>query len=157
MEQTRKSSMKPTTANDLGYDLRFDCNGVDWNEAAQVYLRAPLGMRIPGRLQKAFEASHTVCFASRGESLVGLGRAISDGVYQAAIYDLCVLPEHQGLGLGREIMKALLARLDVEHVILYAVPGKEAFYEKLGFSRMLTAMSRHRDPAKLIAGGYIEP
>ncbi|MBU1002206.1 MAG: GNAT family N-acetyltransferase [Proteobacteria bacterium] len=141
----------------MDYSLTFDCGGVDWNEAAQVYLRAPLGMRIPGRLKKAFEASHIVCFASQGKTLVGLGRAISDGIYQAAIYDLCVLPEHQGQGLGRDIMKALLTRLDVEHVILYAVPGKEAFYEKLGFSRMLTAMSRHRDPARLAAGGYIEP
>ncbi|BBD06772.1 GCN5-related N-acetyltransferase [Desulfovibrio ferrophilus] len=140
----------------MGHTLKFDCNGVDWNEAAEVFVRAPLGMRIPGRLKKAFEASHTVCFAYHGETLIGLGRAISDGVYQAAIYDLCILPEYQGQGLGNGMMKAILDKLDVEHVILYSVPGKEAFYEKLGFSRMLTAMSCHRDPSKLIAGGYIE-
>jgi len=138
-------------------ELIFSCENVDWNEAAGVFARAPLGMRIPGRLKKAFEASHTVCFAYHGGRLVGLGRAISDGVYQAAIYDLCLLPEHQGQGLGRTIMQAILARLDVEHVILYSVPGKEGFYRRLGFARMLTAMSRHRAPEKLAAGGYIEP
>lgn len=139
----------------MDYDFSFSCDGVDWAEAARVFERAPLGTRIPGRLKKAFEASHTVCFARHGGDIAGLGRAISDGVYQAAVYDMCLLPEHQGRGLGRALLEAILERLDVEHVILYAVPGKEGFYEKLGFSPMLTAMSRHRAPEKLEAMGYI--
>ncbi|CAD5374038.1 hypothetical protein RA210_U480001 [Rubrivivax sp. A210] len=31
-------------------------------------------------------------------------------------------------------------------IILYSVPGKEGFYKKLGFLRMLTAMAIFRDP-----------
>mgnify|MGYP000411459995 CR=1 FL=1 len=39
-------------------------------------------------------------------------------------------------------------------VILYAVPGKEGFYRKLGFLRMLTAMARFADPQAAIARGH---
>ena len=38
-------------------------------------------------------------------SLIGFGRAISDGEYQGAIYDVAVLPENQGKGVGRVIKK----------------------------------------------------
>ncbi len=71
-----------------------------------------------------------------------MSRAISDGEYQAAIYDLVILPEFQGKGVGRQIITELHKRIPVETIILYAVPGKEPFYEKLGYSKMLTAMAK---------------
>ena len=43
--------------------------------------------------KKSFENSHTVIFVFDNEKLIGFGRAISDGVYQAAIYDVAVLPK----------------------------------------------------------------
>ncbi len=39
--------------------------------------------------------------------------------------------------------------------ILYAVPGREPFYEKFGFHRMNTAMAISSDPQKAMADGYI--
>lgn len=46
--------------------------------------------------KRAFEASHTNVFIYEESQLVGFGRAISDGEYQGAIYDVAVLPEAQG-------------------------------------------------------------
>ena len=40
-------------------------------------------------------------------------------------------------------------------IILYAVPGKEGFYRKLGFKRMTTAMTIFDDQARAMENGYI--
>jgi hypothetical protein len=56
--------------------------------------------------------------------------------------------------------KALVARLVAlsrhhKKIILYAVPGKEAFYRKLGFIRMTTAMAIFADPAHALERGLV--
>jgi N-acetylglutamate synthase-like GNAT family acetyltransferase len=58
------------------------------------------------------------------------------------ICDIAVHPDHQGVGLGKDIVPRWSA-LSKGHkkIILYAVAGKEPFYRKLGFRRMLTAMA----------------
>lgn len=40
-------------------------------------------------------------------------------------------------------------------VILYAVPGKESFYERLGFRRMTRAMAIFDDQASAFSRGYL--
>ncbi|WP_281763137.1 GNAT family N-acetyltransferase [Pseudodesulfovibrio nedwellii] len=126
--------------------LRFDTTGVDWAVAANVLKRAPLSIREPDKIQATFENSNLVCFAWFNNELVGMARALSDGVYQSVIYDLCILPEHQGKHLGSRIMKALTKRLNTPSVVLWSVPGKEKFYARLGFNPMLTAMALVKDP-----------
>ena len=41
-------------------------------------------------------------------------------------------------------------------IILYANPGKEAFYQKLGFRRMLTAMAIFENQERAARTGLIE-
>jgi GNAT superfamily N-acetyltransferase len=53
--------------------------------------------------------SCSVVSAWQGDRLVGIGRATSDGVFRAVLWDVVVAEEHQGLGLGRRIVQALLA------------------------------------------------
>lgn len=141
----------------MNLSLRFDTTGIDWFQACEVFRRAPLGIREPAQLRRAFENSAHVCFAFHHDRLVGLGRALSDGEYQAVICDLVVLPEYQGKGVGRQILTALQGRLAVRTTILYAVPGKEAFYRNFGFARMRTAMARRvPDADDFREKGYIE-
>ena len=137
--------------------FKYELKGVNWSEAADLFRRAPLGIRDPDKLRRSCENSFLVCFAYIEEKLVGMSRAISDGEYQAAIYDLAILPEYQNRGIGRQIMEEIHRRLPVKTILLYAVPGKESFYEKLGYSKMLTAMAR-RNEAKddFRSAGYIE-
>jgi len=86
-----------------------------------------------------------------------VGRALADGVDCSYICDVAVLPEYQGTGLGKEIVGKLVA-LSSGHrkIILYAVPGKEPFYKKFGFRRMLTAMAIFENPALAKERGYID-
>jgi ribosomal protein S18 acetylase RimI-like enzyme len=73
--------------------------------------------------------------------MIGFGRAISDGLIQAAIYDVAVLPSYQGLGIGKQIIQKIVDSLPGCNFVLYASPGKEPFYEKLMFRKMKTGMA----------------
>ncbi len=136
-------------------ELSFSLDNIDWDEACTIFERAPLGTRTPERLRKTFENSQLTCFAWDGDTMVGIARALSDFTVMSVVYDLCMLPEYQGQGLGKRIMQAMIKRLDTPNVHLHAVPDKVGFYEKLGFRKMLTAMVLSADPDKLKSGGYI--
>jgi ribosomal protein S18 acetylase RimI-like enzyme len=131
---------------------------LDWEELAALYRAAPLGDKRPQGLKTAFTHSMFKFLAYEGATLVGAGRALADGVDCAYICDVAVLPSHQGTGLGREIVSRLVeASRGHRKIILYAVPGKEAFYEKLGFSRMNTAMAIFQNQEQAVANGYLQP
>ncbi|WP_280151033.1 GNAT family N-acetyltransferase [Piscinibacter sp. XHJ-5] len=130
---------------------------LDWNELAALYRAAPLGNKNAADLQIAFSNSRFRCFVRDGGRLVGVGRALSDGVDCSYICDVAVLPSHQGTGLGKEIIGRLVS-LSRGHrkIILYAVPGKEPFYRKFGFRRMTTAMAIFADQAQAFERGYLD-
>lgn len=136
-------------------ELSFDTANVDWKRAVEIFERGLLGTREPDTCRRAFENSTLVCFAWDGEELVGMGRALSDGIRQSVIYDLCMLPERQGQRLGSRMMEAMLERLATPTTVLWAVPGKEPFYARFGFKPMLTAMARFESPEDQAAKGYI--
>jgi len=71
-----------------------------------------------------------------------LDAPISDGEYYAAISDRAVVPAFQGKGIGTHIVLALLEQRPVGTITLFAAPGKEGFYEQLGFRKMKTAMAK---------------
>lgn len=125
--------------------LRFQTTpeGVSWQELEDVFRRADLGGRQASKLERAYENSAFVLFVFDEEKLVGTARAISDLEYHAGIYDVAVLPEYQGQGLGRQMMEHLLARLNVWRVILVCDPEVEGFYKKLGFEKMGGVMAKY--------------
>ncbi len=70
---------------------------------------------------------------------VGMGRVISDGVSDAYIQDLVVLPDQRGRGIGKMIVSALLEQCkaaDLGWIGLIAEPGTEEFYQPMGFLRL---------------------
>jgi ribosomal protein S18 acetylase RimI-like enzyme len=134
--------------------VTLSCTDVDWKAVGDILKRVGMAHHEPRVHQKAFEASHTTVFIYHGDRLVGFGRAISDGAYQAAVYDCAVLPEYQGKGFGRTIMGSILDRLSHCNIILYASPGKEGFYRKQGFRKMKTGMARFMDAASMKARGF---
>ena len=137
-------------------EIRCECAGVDWNCVAETLERVGMAHFDPDAHRRAFEASHTAVFVYQGGRLIGFGRAISDGVYQAAVYDVAVLPECQGQGVGKSIMEHLLERLAPCNVILYASPGKESFYRTLGFRLMKTGMARFRNAGRMSDKGFTD-
>lgn len=130
--------------------------GVDWNELSELYRLAPLGNKMPSGLRAAFGNSMFRCFVREEGRLVGVGRALADGVDCSYLCDIAVLPSHQGTGLGQQIVERLL-QLSRGHkkIILYAVPGKESFYRRFGFKRMTTAMAIFENQALAFERGYL--
>ena len=137
-------------------DWSDDLNTVDWEELSALYRVAPLGDKRPADLKRSFSNSLYRCFVREDARLVGVGRALADGVDCAYICDIAVLPSHQGTGLGKQIVGRLV-ELSRGHrkVILYAVPGKEPFYRKFGFKRMTTAMAIFENQELAQQRGYL--
>lgn len=132
-------------------------DNVDWNELSALFLAAPLGNKNPVDLKTVFTNSMFRCFVHDDGKLVGVGRVLADGVDCAYICDIAVMPSHQGTGLGQQIVGKLVD-LSRGHrkIILYAVPGKEGFYRKLGFRRMRTAMAIFENQALAMERGYLD-
>ncbi len=130
--------------------------GLDWEELSALYDAAPLGNKTSSGLKTAFTNSMFKCFVYEDGRLVGVGRALADGVDCSYICDVALLPSHQGLGLGKQIVAKLL-EMSRGHkkIILYSVPGKESFYKKLGFKRMSTAMAIFENQAGALERGYV--
>jgi len=140
----------------MDIDLRQDCSGVDWNSVAEILKAVGMAHYAPDLHRKAFETSAATVFVYHDDRLVGFGRAISDGAYQAAIYDCAVLPEFQGRGIGKAVMNNILSRLPGCNVMLYASPGKEGFYERHGFRKMKTGMAHFNNAMAMAAKGFTE-
>lgn len=71
--------------------------------------------------------------------IVGMGRVISDGISDAYIQDLVILPEYRGMGIGGSIVRILLhycINNNITWIALIAEPGTEEFYRPLGFNPM---------------------
>jgi ribosomal protein S18 acetylase RimI-like enzyme len=136
---------------------KLEQDGVDWSELSNLYRIAPLGDKPPEHLKVVFSNSRFKCFVFDEDVLVGAGRALADGRDCSYICDVAVHPDRQGRGLGKEIIARLLA-LSAGHtkIILYANPGKEGFYRKLGFKRMRTAMAIFADQERAVRTGVVE-
>ena len=125
----------------MNLEVITDCSNADWHAVADSLKEVGMAYHDPEVHRRAFEASHTTVFVYQNSRLLGFGRAISDGEYQGAIYDVAVLPEAQGKGIGRIITQTIMEELPACNLILYATPGMEGFYEKLGFGSMTTGMA----------------
>ncbi|MBP1640475.1 MAG: GCN5-related N-acetyltransferase [Bacteroidetes bacterium] len=136
--------------------LQLDTTGIDWNVVVYILQNAGMAYRTPDMHARAFNRSHTVVFVFDDENLVGLGRALSDGEYQAAIYDVAVLPAYQGKGIGKRIIQTIITQIPHCNFILYASPGKEKFYEKENFKRMKTGMALFVNGEAMKTKGFTE-
>ena len=136
--------------------LQLDCSGVDWNAVYETLKRVGMGHFSPELHRKAFEASQATVFAYSENRLVGFARALSDGVCQAALYDVAVVPEFQRQGIGAQLVKTLLIQFTHLNVILYSSPGKEDFYRKLGMRKMKTGMALFPDAEARAQKGFTE-
>lgn len=136
--------------------LKLNTSNIDWKQVVDVLKIVGMGYHTPEIHQKAFENSYAVVFVFDDSEMIGFGRALSDGAYQAAIYDVAVMPSHQGKGIGKLIVEKLIERCPDCNYILYASPGKELFYQKMNFSKMKTGMALFRDAERKRDRGFID-
>jgi ribosomal protein S18 acetylase RimI-like enzyme len=135
----------------------FEQEHINWDELSNLYRIAPLGDKKPEDLKVVFSNSMFKCFVFDNEMLIGVGRALADGADCSYLCDIAVHPDFQGSGLGAAIITKL-KQLSAGHkkILLYANPGKEPFYEKLGFKRMRTAMAIFGDQEGAVKAGLLD-
>ena len=91
----------------------------------------------PQALKQGFQNSLLVLAAYEREELLGIIRAVGDGVTIVFIQDLLVFPEKQRKGVGTALVKAVLKRYPTVRQIELTTdqsPETAAFYESLGLS-----------------------
>ncbi|OOZ38395.1 hypothetical protein BOW53_15715 [Solemya pervernicosa gill symbiont] len=83
--------------------------------------------------------------------LIGFARAVSDRVMYATIYDVMVLPEQRGRGIGSELVANITRQCKaagVYSVHLFAADGTEPFYQRSGFQARPPSMPGMRYEAE---------
>jgi len=122
-------------------------------EAVRLFL-ASLGwerrVSDPARFAKMMaRADRTVLVVEDGR-VVGCARALCDGVSNGYISMLAVAEDRRGQGVGRELVRRLMASPDPDEPeeditwVLRAGRDSRGFWEKLGFSQSEIAMERTR-------------
>ncbi len=105
-------------------DLRDLFLSVEWSSG-----------HYPDKLAAAMKNYETVLTAWEGDKLIGLISAMDDGVMTAYIHYLLVRPEHQGRGIGRELVRLTTERYkDYLRILLVAYDNEIDFYKRCGFT-----------------------
>ncbi|MDU5107016.1 MULTISPECIES: GNAT family N-acetyltransferase [unclassified Clostridium] len=136
--------------------IKKDCSNINWKEVRNIIKTVGMSYVDEEIHKKSFENSYTVVFIFDNEKLIGFGRAISDGVRQSSIYDVAILPEYQGFGVGKLIIENIINNTPTCNFILYASPGKEGFYESLGFRKLKTGMGLFIAMERMKSRNFIE-
>ncbi len=92
--------------------------------------------RSINQLRKMLAGSNVIVSLWRGKRMVGFGRATSDGICRAVLWDIVVAGDLQGHGFGRQVIEALLAAPAIGHVerVYLMTTNSEGFSAQVGFA-----------------------
>lgn len=99
--------------------------------------------RAPDLVHRIVRGSHCFLVAEAGERIVGMGRAISDGVSDGYVQDVTVDADYRRKGVGSGIVRRICDRLredGLSWIGLVAERGSHPFYERLGFRVMPSSL-----------------
>ena len=118
--------------------VKTDKENVDWEAVARILSFYGLSHLSAEEQETVFRNTQVVAFVYDDDRLIGCGRALSDGVCQAAIFNIALDEEYHGRQLGRLLIDSILKQVEGQTVILYTHPQTVAMYEKFGFRRQKT-------------------
>ena len=107
-------------------------------------LRESIGWNIKDTsiVENAINNSTIIKKAIVNNKTVGMARVIGDGMYYL-IVDVVVSPEYQRNGIGKKIIDEIIEKIgnrtekgQTSSINLMSIDGKEAFYEKCGFTKV---------------------
>lgn len=119
-----------------------DTRGIDWDRLKSSLHRDQFDNgRTAQQLRTSFENSLHCMFARFEDEIVGTARVLSDGVCNAYVVDVWTTTAHRRQGIATAMLQRLLARLNGEHVVLFADDAEE-LYRKLGFEDQPSGFSQ---------------
>ncbi|MFD3447614.1 GNAT family N-acetyltransferase [Microbacteriaceae bacterium 4G12] len=139
----------------MNITISNEITNIDWKQMKEIYHSVGWNKHDEETIEKVFTASNVVAIAYYENRIVGFGRAMSDGVFNASIYDVVIHNDFHKQGIGKMIIDDLLCHLqDISCVHLIATTGNEAFYRKAGFKHVKTSMARYLSPT--LAEEYLD-
>lgn len=127
--------------------LKTDILDTDIVALTQLYKSVGWNGHTPEKIACIYHKSTHIVFVYEENWLVGCGRALSDGAFNAAIYDVVVHPSHQHKGIGQRIVHQLVSSIgQVSCIHLISTLGNESFYERCGFKKLKTGMGIYYKP-----------
>ncbi|MGE8206797.1 GNAT family N-acetyltransferase [Heyndrickxia sp. NPDC080065] len=131
----------------MNIEIQNDFSYANLDEMNEIYRSVGWTKHTNEIIRQVFEASNVIALVKVNGRIIGFGRAISDGVFNAAIYDVVVHRDFQKQGIAKKIMEYLLDKLkNVSCVHLISTTGNEEFYRKLGLKKVNTGMARYLNP-----------
>ncbi len=109
-------------------------------------------VRWPHRLEdwQFVLALGTGFVAEEGGAVIGTGLCWKQGGRHGSLGMIIVSPEHQGKGIGRELMNLVLEELGDRCTLLIATPAGQPLYERLGFA-VTGAIHQHQGTMVAVA------
>ena len=127
--------------------IQSDFSNANLDEMRGIYCSVGWTKHSNEIIKQVFKSSNVIALVSVNGRIIEFGRALTDGVFNAAIYDVLVHRDFQKQGIAKKIMEFLLKKLsDVSCVHLISTTGNEEFYHKLGLKKLKTGMARYLNP-----------
>ena len=122
----------------ITYTLEPDLSA---QEFGAVLVASTLGERRPvdepERLECMLRNADVIVTAREGMKLVGVSRAVTDFAFCCYLSDLAVDAAYQHRGIGKRLVAETRAAAgDSASLYLFAAPGAEGYYPKIGMNPM---------------------
>tara|TARA_B100000579_G_C22520505_1_gene705940 strand:+ start:278 stop:751 length:474 start_codon:yes stop_codon:yes gene_type:complete len=87
------------------------------------------------QIKKMLANSNVIITLWKNNNLVGFGRATTDQVYRAVLWDIVVSKDEQRVGLGKVIVEELLKdeKINSTEKVYLMTTDRKDFYKQLGF------------------------
>ncbi len=127
----------PIVAAQDGYEIDTDNSRLDLNAIHEFLKTAYWSEGIPRDIvQRSID--HSLCFGlyAKDGDQAGFARAVTDRATFAYLGDVFVLPTHQGRGLGKWLVEAVLSHPDVKGLrrLMLATRDAHGLYARFGFT-----------------------
>jgi ribosomal protein S18 acetylase RimI-like enzyme len=139
----------------MDIEIQSEFANANLDEIKDVYASVGWMKHTNEIIRQVFEASNVVALVKVNGRIIGIGRGMTDGVFNAAIYDVVVHRDFQRQGIAKKIMEFLLDKLsNISCVHLISTTGNEGFYRKLRLKKLKTGMARYLNPS--LSDEYLE-
>lgn len=121
-----------------------DKQAIPYDEICRLTESVGWGKRFYPNAEKwkrVLASSSWIAYIKEKGKVVAFGRILEDGM-MCLFYDVCVHPDYQGQGLGRQLMEHLISKVKDQGFISIGLftwegnPDASKFYEKLGFEHV---------------------
>ena len=91
-------------------------------------------------LKKCLANSDVIVSLWTSNEIVGFGRALSDGIYRAVLWDVVIDKDHQGKGYGKLIVKNILESKKIKNTkkVYLMTTNEKFFYSQMDFKEVVS-------------------